>query len=317
MRHEPGRRLPRRLIRSLAILALGIALGFYVTAVLSVRGMFFHRVEKNLHTPEELGLAAETVALTSADGIPLEAWWIPAERPGGIVVLLHGMDGLDASCLLSHARFLHDAGYAVVALDMRAHGRSGGNRIALAFDEPKDVAAVLDWIAGRGDLRGVPVALWGFSMGGATAIRAAAAREEVAAVVSVSAFASVDRMIGAGLELVGTPRPLIAVYIPFVKLALATVYGTWPATASPLHDIARIAPRPVLIVHGTADRQVPVSQAGLLLEASGGRAETWIVEGADHLVFRGDGSGPEDDAYRARILDFLARALRPRTEPAP
>jgi pimeloyl-ACP methyl ester carboxylesterase len=51
----------------------------------------------------------------------------------------------------------------------------------------------------------MPVALPGVSMGGATAIRAAAQRPEVDAVISISAFASVDRMMGHGMTLMGAP----------------------------------------------------------------------------------------------------------------
>ncbi|HZW04429.1 MAG TPA: prolyl oligopeptidase family serine peptidase, partial [Anaerolineaceae bacterium] len=82
-----------------------------------------------------------------------------------------------------------------------------------------------------------------------------------------------------------------------------------PAAASPEHDIAAIAPRPVLLVHGTADGQIPVEQAVQLQQAGGETVELAIVDGADHLVFRGDGTGPEDAEFRQRILDFLARSL--------
>lgn len=92
--------------------------------------------------------------------------------------------------MLGHSRALRDAGYASVALDMRAHGRSGGERIGLAFEEHRDVAAVLDWIEAQPALKGKPVALLGVSMGGAVALRTAGMRPDVDAVISVSAFAS-------------------------------------------------------------------------------------------------------------------------------
>lgn len=79
-------------------------------------------------------------------------------------------------------------------------------------------------------------------------------------------------------------------------------------------NIARISaatsPRPVLLVHGTADSQVPVEQAYQLKNAGGDNIELSITEGADHLVFQGDGTGPEDSDFRRVLLDFLARTLQ-------
>lgn len=219
----------------------------------------------------------------------------------GIVVLLHGMDGMDASIPLPHAVFLKDAGYSSLVLDMRAHGCSGGDRIGLAFEEPRDVNAALDWIAAQPDLHDQPVVLFGISMGGATAIRAASERPDVDAVISVSAFASIDRMLSTGM------RSMVRVYEPFVRLAIWVVYSAGPTSHSPLADMPRTATRPVWLIHGTADSQVDVSNAELLIQSAQGRAETWIVPGAEQCVFTGDGTGPEDALYRQKVLELLDR----------
>ncbi|MDD5369855.1 MAG: alpha/beta hydrolase [Anaerolineaceae bacterium] len=285
-------------------------LGLYLSALLVVNGIFSHRVEKFEYTPEELNLAAQTIDLTSSDGIHMKAWWAPVKDARGVVVLLHGMDGQDASSLLPHAVFLNQAGYATLTLDMRAHGRSSGKRIGLAFEEPRDATAALDWIRAQPELKDKPVALLGLSMGGAVAIRTAAQRPDVTAVISVSAFASVDRVINQAMRLMGAPDTIISPYSVFIRMALATLYGVWPSMASPVRDIARISPRPVLIIHGTADSQIPVENAYLLAEAGGGRVESWIVPGAEHLVFTGNGLDPQDAPYRERILAFLREALK-------
>ena len=298
----------RRLAGAMVIVLLLVLIFGYVFAIVLVRGMFSHRVVRNAHTLAETALPGTTVVLHSADGVSLSGFWIPAETPHGVVLLLHGMDGMDASSFLPQAAFLRKAGYSVFDLDMRAHGGSGGERIGLAFEEPMDASAALDWIASWGQpaSRRVPVSILGISMGGATAIRTAAVRDDVDGVISVSSFASVDRMLGQGMRLMGAPDWMTAVYRPFIGLGIATTYHVWPATASPLHDIGGIAPRPVLIMHGTDDSQVPVENAQLLKSAGGDTVELDIVEGADHMVFVGDGSGPEDESYRNAILTFLS-----------
>ncbi len=300
----------RGILAGLGLLVAVIALGLFGASLYFLNEMFANRVERLVATPQAMGLPGESIALTSSDGIPLKAWWVPVESSRGVVVVLHGMDGQDASTMLGHAVFLHDAGYAALVLDMRAHGRSGGERIGLAFEEPQDVCAALDWVAAQPGLEAVPVALLGVSMGGATALRTAAVRPDVDAVISVSAFASVDSMIHDAFSMMmGAPDPIIAIMTPFTRLALRAMYGVWPAQASPQADIARIAPRPVLIAHGDADSQVSVDNASALAEAAGGQAELWIAEGAEHFVYRGDATGPEDAFYRERILAFLEASL--------
>jgi hypothetical protein len=299
---QPGRRI---LVIAGAVVGL-VVLGLFGSTFYFLNQMFVHRVERLVTTPAELNLPGETLAFTSADGILLKAWWVPVDEPRAVVVVLHGMDGQDASTMLGHAQFLHAAGYATLVLDMRAHGRSGGERIGLAFEEPQDVAAALDWIAAQPSLDGVPVALLGVSMGGATALRTAAARPDVDAVISVSAFASVDMMIhDAFVMMMDAPDPVIALFTPFTRLTFRLMYGVWPAKASPLAEIDRIPPRPVLLAHGDADGQVSVANAYALAEAAGEQVELWIVEGAGHFVYRVDGAAPEDAFYRERIIAFL------------
>ena len=302
-----------RLGIGVAALAEHAVLGLYCFSLYSMNRVFTHRVVKLVATPASYALAGESIDLTSGDGIPLRAWWVPAKgpAPAGVVVLLHGMDGMDASTLLGHARFLHEAGYAALALDMRAHGRSGGTRIGLSLQEPRDVGAALDWVARQPALAGTPVALLGISMGGATALRTAAARPDVAAVVSVSAFSSVDDALREVFEKSGMSRAAVTVLLPFMRLALATMYRVWPARLGAPDDIGRIPPRPILLAHGSADDQISVQSAYRLQAAAGGKAQLWIAEGAGHGIWDGDVNAPANAVYRHRILAFLGTALHP------
>ena len=72
-----------------------IAGGLYGFSLYLLNGGLSQRVEKLIATPATYGLRGESVSLISSDGIPLKAWWIPAEapRPRGVVILLHGMGG--------------------------------------------------------------------------------------------------------------------------------------------------------------------------------------------------------------------------------
>ncbi|MBI4521740.1 MAG: hypothetical protein HY701_12940, partial [Gemmatimonadetes bacterium] len=90
-------------------------------------------------------LQVEPVAFNSrADGIRLAGWAIPS--PGDhAVVLIHGIDSdAWAGAALDLARTYHDAGFEVLLFDLRAHGRSEGERVTLGRLERGDVAAAVD-----------------------------------------------------------------------------------------------------------------------------------------------------------------------------
>ncbi len=73
----------------------------------------------------------------------------------------------------------------------------------------------------------------------------------------------------------------------------------------PLRDVAAIAPRPLLIIHGTADTAIPVRHARLVYAAAGEPKELWLAEGAQHC-----GAYFQDRAtYCARISTFFAEHL--------
>jgi fermentation-respiration switch protein FrsA (DUF1100 family) len=74
----------------------------------------------------------------------------------------------------------------------------------------------------------------------------------------------------------------------------------------PIDDIAQISPRPIFILHGTADTLIPVEHGYRLFEAAGEPKTLYIVEGGMHL-----GLYDHDPAeYEQRILPFLEMALR-------
>lgn len=299
--------------RTLLLIAIiTVTLGLYIYTLCLIHETFSHRVEIFEANPEELGLKAKTTTLISPDNIILKAWWIPSKKNLnlGIVILLHGMDKMDATSMLGHAKFLHEAGYVTFVLDMRAHGRSGGQRIGLAIEEPQDVNAALDWMKRQNSLTHLPIAILGISMGGATAICTAAKRPEVNAVISIGSFASVDRLFYATLaEKTNIPDGLLSLLTPFLHLSMATLFGDWPAKASPLNNIKKISPRPILIIHGADDNQIPVKHANLLANACGDNCQLWIVRDRGHIIYDGDLTDPKNRIYRQHILRFLSENL--------
>ena len=72
--------------------------------------------------------------------------------------------------MLERARFLGRAGYAVLLVDLRAHGETPGEAITFGYRESRDVAAAARWLRSRSPER--PVYAIGVSMGGAAIVLA-------------------------------------------------------------------------------------------------------------------------------------------------
>jgi alpha-beta hydrolase superfamily lysophospholipase len=130
---------------------------------------------------------ARTTTATSGDGTCLARFsWAPVGQPvRGIVVLVHGLR--DYSLRMEElAAALTSKGFAVVAQDHRGHGYSGGAR--QRFDSIEQLEADVDLAVAdaRTQYPGVPVFVFGHSMGGLVAARYALDHQAQLAGVVVS-----------------------------------------------------------------------------------------------------------------------------------
>src|SRR5215212_6287468 len=134
-----------------------------------------------------LSLGYMEVELQSTDGVHLSAWWVPAEGSSLAAVLVPGWGGFKFDeHVLQTIPVYHGAGYGVLLLDLRAQGESGGSRRTLGYREVRDVQGALAWLRRQGYAAN-RIVLHGWSMGGATALRAAPATG-VAAVVEEAGY---------------------------------------------------------------------------------------------------------------------------------
>ena len=103
---------------------------------------------------------------TAKDGLKIFAQaWDPEATPKAVVCLVHGL-GEHSGRYANMAETLNQGGYAVIASDLRGHGKSGGKRGHSPTFESymDDLALLLDEAAGR--YEGLPCFLWGHSLGG-------------------------------------------------------------------------------------------------------------------------------------------------------
>lgn len=249
--------------------------------------------------------------LTTADGISVDSVYEPggavydASRPPArhpVFVIAHGFTGdVDRPHVRRVARALARYG-AVVTFSFRGHGRSGG-RSTVGDREVLDLDAAVGWARSLGHTRVVTV---GFSMGGSVVLRHAALREgSVDAVVCVSAPA---RWYYRGTA----PMRRLHWMVTRPTGRLVGRYGfrtrihhrDWdPVPLSPVEAVPRIAPTPLLVVHGDRDGYFPLDHPRMLAEASAGHGELWLEHGMGHAEHAAD------DGLLARIGDWaVARA---------
>ena len=251
-------------------------------------------------TPDDVGLSYDDVTLTTADGVPLAAWYVPS-RNGAAVVLLHGSGSTRAN-VLDHASALASRGYGVLLVDARGHGDSGGHEMDFGWFGDADIAPAVEYLRAAPDVTRDRIALVGMSMGGEEAIGAAASIPAVRAVVAEG----VTGRTGADwlpLRPPGIGRGFSTVFY-WVQDTTAAVLSR---TSPPLElrtAVVRTAPRPVLVIAGGDVAQERV--AGQRLErAAPETVQLWEVAGAGHTA--GLRTAPEE--WKARVGSFLDAAL--------
>jgi hypothetical protein len=142
-----------------------------------------------LHSPSEQDLAYEDVSFPSRDGVPLEGWFIPAPGSCLLIIANHPM-GFSHSGMPAHLepwrslwsasgngfevnfipdyRILHDAGYNVLAYDLRNFGQSGAANGGIASSgifESRDVLGSLRYARQRVDMRDMTIGLFSRCLG--------------------------------------------------------------------------------------------------------------------------------------------------------
>ena len=133
-----------------------------------------------------MAAAAVPVSFRTDDGVQLSAAWQAPSQPAPAVLLLH-------SYLRTHADWdpvavaLHEAGFAVLALDLRGHGASGGTIPGDSFQPyVRDVKAALTWLEHQPMVMATRIGIGGLSLGSTLAVVAAAADPAVRSLALVS-----------------------------------------------------------------------------------------------------------------------------------
>ncbi len=254
------------------------------------RNLFFDPAKLPNH-PRDVGFMSE-------DGTHLTGWYFRASEkslegkpPKGVLLFFHG----NAENVSSHFTALYwilEKGYDFFIFDYRGYGRSGGEPSPKGTVE--DGRAALRWLAANKP-EGVPIIIFGQSLGGAVALRVAGdLKDEVdfKKIAVDSTFHSYRSVARKALS----KHWLTWLFQPLAFVVMSDRYG--PADAIPT-----LAPRPFLVIHGTNDRSVDFSLGEKVFELAAEPKTFWRIEGGGHI----DALSRDLQGSRAKFLEWLAR----------
>lgn len=297
-------------IRNLVLFAI-VSLTLSVSAVLlflcyqQARALIFTRavpLAAYAQTPADSGISSyRDVTFTTPDGLALQGWFIPPPSGGATILFVHGHGG-GRNQFINQTRLLSDEGYGMLLFDLRNSGTSDGTVTSMGYYETDDVLTAFAWLKAQPEVDAI--VLYGGSMGGATAIRAMARLPEARALIVDTAYTSLRDVVGDGVTL-RTDFPAS----PFAEIIVLMAGNMADAdlfAVRPIDDIARVAPRPLLIMHGTHDEVIPFAHAQRLYDAAGEPKTLYVIENGIH----GDSYQRDPERYWETVLPFLQTALR-------
>lgn len=254
--------MPATSLTVVALVLAGVLVAAYGAVFLALYGLqraIIFKPDRAVPSRHAAGLVdMDEVALRTADGLDLAAWYSPP-RPGRPTVLyFHGNAG-NRGWLGHKARPYLEAGYGVLLPDYRGYGGNAGQPTEDGLRA--DAHAALDFVRGQGALAG-EIIYHGESLGSGVAAWLASV-EPPRALVMEAAFTSVP--------------------------ALAARQYPWLPTRLAVRDRftslrrVRTITAPTLFVHGVNDALVPVDHARTLFQASAARVkDLFLLPGGLH-----------------------------------
>jgi len=220
-------------------------------------------------SPDQVGLAFESVEFTTEDGVRLDGWFVPAEAPRGVLLFFHGNAG-NISHRLGSLQIFHDLGLSTFIFDYRGYGRSEGE--VSEDGSYRDGEAAWRYLTVE---RGIPndsIVYFGRSLGASIAAHLAM-KQAPGALILESAFTSVPD-VGA------RAYP----FLP-VRWLARFQYDT--------QEYLRSVSAPVLIIHSPQDEVIPfkfgralfasANEPKQFLEIRGGHNEGFQLSGKDYV----------------------------------
>ncbi len=298
-----------------ATTAIGTLSAAYIITDLLTRPQSVNPQDEFTFTPWEFDMPAEDIIFSNHNGKHMvRAWWIPrAGRSGATgsrrVVIASSGYRRSRSDLLGIGHRLWLAGNSLLLIDFFGHGYQRGSTVTLAYREVGDLLGAVDYVAER--CPDAAIGALGFSMGASVSIMAAARDQRIRAVVADSPFASHRDVVAYAFHRALHHTLRLARSLPNEPiLTMADYLLRWRAgyrfgQVEPEREVALLAPRPLLLIHGTGDETIPYHHSERLYAAARDPKALWLVDGAAHCGAYFD----DRQRYCRTVAEFFDAAL--------
>lgn len=294
-------RIRLRVVAAAVLISAAAAL---ILLPLLLGGLFMAALTAPVCGPEDdpagANLAYETVSFPLGEtGLTTPAFYVLPPEPNGGTILFMPTGAARRGVGMGTIALYAYAGYAVLTFDSSICVSGQAN--SLGARESLQAEDALAYLLGRPETDPDRVAVHGFSAGGAAAVLAAARLPQIAALVAVGGYANFVGQIDAD-----APANL-GLLAPLFRLGAQTAYAAstgldWNAL-DPLGASGAIAPRSALFMYGELE---PAIEGGRAMAARSG-GQFVMIPGVGHGGYL---ATPESAAaYRAGLVDFLARAI--------
>ena len=243
--------------------------------------------------------------MVSFDGLKLVAFFLPAADAKGTVLMMHGYHSYPLREYATLARYYNSLGYNVCLPYQRAHGESEGKYVTFGVKERYDCR---DWILKIDDMFDgcLPIFVQGISMGCATVVMASGCENlplNVRGFIADCGFTEPKAMVYYEMtELRHIPVPLSKLFL--VTGGLYTkIFADFSLDEYSTFDALKQNRRPMIFIHGSEDRRVPISMTLTNYEACSFPKELFIADGAIHAI----SCMQQEEKYDKHIKDFFAR----------
>lgn len=257
--------------------------------------------EKVISASEKLeNSGLEQVKIESPDGLCLVGHWFCPENPKRAIVAMHGWRSTWSRDFGVISPFLHENDCAVLYVEQRGQGNSEGEYMGFGLLERYDCLNWINWILERTNNK-LPVYLCGISMGATT-------------VLMTSGF-DLPKNVHGIIADCGFTSPK-AIWKHVAQSSLHIPYEIYRTGAENLckqklqvgsdsytcKDALQNCKVPVLFIHGTDDRFVPVEMTYENFKNCASKKKLFVVPGAEH----GMSYVVDKEGYEKTVKDFWA-----------
>lgn len=252
--------------------------------------LFYYPSRQNFFEPLRVGLLQEEVDFQSSSGDAIHAWWFNSTvKPAkGTIVFFHG-NAENISSHFASLAWLPKEGYSYLIFDYPGFGRSSGK------PTPKNTMeagkAAIEWVHNHKDQG--PLIIIGQSLGGNIALKSLLdlnGKFPLKAIVIDCSFPSYQKI--AAKKLSGS-------WVTWLLQPLAYVLVS---DAYAPKNIDRLAPTPLLVIHGQKDVTVEPEFGDQIYDQAGEPKQIWKIPDGTH----GSTFWSHDRIYQAKLVDYFS-----------